>query len=142
MAELNKKDVTILLVDDDEVDVMGIKRAFSKARLENSIIVASDGMEALAKLREGKVVQPYLVLLDLNMPRMNGLEFLETARRDPGLRGAIVFVLTTSRDQGDMQRAYQYNVAGYIVKERIEQGFINAIDLLNQYTRINKFPPA
>ena len=138
--QTKREAVTVLLVEDDEVDVMGVRRAFKKSHIENNIVVATDGQDALTKLRDGKSVpRPYLVLLDLNMPRMSGIEFLEAARQDPGLHGSIVFVLTTSKDERDKQKAYNYNVAGYIVKERMEQGFINAAGLLDQYTQINEF---
>src|SRR5690606_5812988 len=118
-------DVTVLLVEDDEVDVMGVRRAFRQSHLENNIVVASDGIEALAMLHDPEAVpRPYMVLLDLNMPRMNGIEFLERTRKDPMLQSSIIFVLTTSRDQEDKEKVYRHNPAGYIVKERIDGDFI------------------
>lgn len=141
MQPRNSEDITVLVVDDDEVDVMGVQRAFKKSKLCNSIIVASDGKEALKKLRDGKSVhRPYLVLLDINMPQMDGIEFLENARRDPALQNSVVFVLTTSNDEKDKRRAYQHNIAGYIVKGHREDGFVDAVSLLDQYSRINQFP--
>ena len=141
MRPKNKDGVTILLVEDDEVDVMGVERAFKQSNLNHAIIVAPDGQEALKKLRDGKSVpHPYLMLLDLNMPRMNGLEFLAEIRQDPELHNAIVFVLTTSSDSGDKQKAYQHNIAGYIVKGLFGESFINTAGLLDLYTQINEFP--
>jgi len=135
------KDVTILMIDDDEVDVMGVQRAFRHAKLENQIVVANDGFDALDKLRDGKSVpRPYLVLLDLNMPRMNGIEFLKEMRRDPKINESIVFVLTTSNDDQDKHKAYRQHIAGYIVKHRTADGFINAAGLLEQYAKIVEFP--
>ena len=95
----------ILLVDDDAVDVMNVQRAFKRNNILNPLYVASDGLEALATLRgEGREKIPgerRLILLDLNMPRMNGLEFLRELREDPDLRHLTVVVLTTSDDLDD-----------------------------------------
>lgn len=133
--------VTVLIVDDDDVDVMGVKRAFLKSGLSNPLVVVPNGQAALDKLREDEVGKPYLVLLDLNMPQMGGIEFLSEARKDARLHKAIVFILTTSKAEEDKCRAYQHNVAGYIVKDRSAGGFINAVGLLEQYTRNVEFPP-
>lgn len=93
--------VNLLLVEDDEVDVQGLKRAFAKSRIGNPITVARDGIEALEILRgengQAKLAKPHLILLDLNMPRMNGLEFLEAIRADEDLKTSVVFMITTSR---------------------------------------------
>lgn len=85
------KPVSILLVDDDDIDVMGIQRAFTKLKILNPITRARDGAEALELLREGKLSKPYLILLDINMPRMNGLEMLDALRQDPQLSSSVVF---------------------------------------------------
>jgi CheY-like chemotaxis protein len=132
--------VRILLVEDDDVDIMGIRRAFGHAKIANPIIVARDGVEALQKLRAGEVPRPYLILLDLNMPRMNGLEFLAELRADAALRDSIVFVLTTSQAEEDMCAAYQRNIAGYLVKENVGREFLDAVGLLDCYWRVIEFP--
>jgi CheY-like chemotaxis protein len=134
------KSITVLLVDDDNIDVMGIKRAFEKLKIKNPIVVARDGIEAMEKLRSGEVPRPYLILLDLNMPRMNGIEFLDNLRNDPGMRDSIVFVLTTSQAEQDKWSAYQRNIAGYIVKENVGTEFLDAISLLDMYWRIVEMP--
>lgn len=135
------EDISVLLVEDNMVDVMGIKRAFSQAKLNNPIVVASDGREALDKLRDGNSIsKPYLILLDLNMPRMNGIEFLKEIRNDPALRSTVVFVLTTSSAAEDRNKAYGYNVAGYIVKGRAESSFINTAELFEYYTKVVELP--
>jgi len=135
------KDVTILVIDDDRVDVMAVKRALRHSGLEGRMLVAHDGMEALTMLRDGSTVQhPYLVLLDLNMPRMNGIEFLKEARHDPALKSAVIFVLTTSRAEEDMKKAYEHNIAGYIVKEGSADGYINAANLLERYSSVVALP--
>ena len=138
------KTVNLLLVDDDEVDVQGLKRAFNKSKIGNPITVARDGIEALEILRgEGgraPLPKPHLILLDLNMPRMNGLEFLEAIRADEDLKSAVVFMITTSKDDEDKARAYGHNVAGYIVKQDPANTFMQAVTLLEHYWKVVEFP--
>lgn len=134
------KEITVFLIDDDDVDVMGVKRAFKKAKILNPIVVAKDGVDALEQLRAGKVTKPYLVLLDLNMPRMGGLEFLDEVRKDSKLKDSIIFVLTTSKAEQDKCAAYQRNIAGYIVKENVGEEFLDAVSLLDMYWKIVEFP--
>jgi CheY-like chemotaxis protein len=137
--------VQVLLVEDNEVDVEAIQRAFAKQKIANPICVARDGLEALGVLRAppsaGGVERPVLVLLDLNLPRMNGIEFLRELRSDDSLRKTIVFVLTTSRSDEDKLASYQLNVAGYMVKSDVGQGFLRLIELLDHYWRVVEFPP-
>lgn len=136
-----KEDITILLVDDDEVEVMGVRRAFKRAKIENTIVVANDGIAALEKLRSGQDVRkPFLILLDINMPRMNGFEFLKEARKDELLRDSLVFMLTTSRAEEDKRIAYGHNVAGYIIKDHESDAFTTAAQMLGQYVRSVEFP--
>lgn len=136
--------VNLLLVDDDEVDVQGLKRAFTKSRIGNPITVARDGIEALELLRgengKTKIPKPHLILLDLNMPRMNGLEFLEAIRADDDLKSAVVFMITTSKAEEDKARAYGHNVAGYIVKQDPANTFMQAVSMLEHYWKIVEFP--
>ena len=132
----------ILLVDDDDVDVMNVQRAFKRNNILNPLYVASDGLEALKLLRgEGGTKIPSerrLILLDLNMPRMNGLEFLRELREDPDLRALTVVVLTTSSDERDKIEAYNLNVAGYILKPVTFAAFVEAMSALNKYWSINE----
>ena len=136
--------VNLLLVDDDEVDVQGLKRAFTKSKIGNPITVARDGVEALEFLRgengRPKLAKPHLILLDLNMPRMNGIEFLEIIRADEELKSAIVFMITTSKAEEDKARAYGQNVAGYIVKQDPANTFMQAVSMLEHYWKIVEFP--
>ena len=134
----------ILLVDDDEVDVMNVQRAFKRNNIVNPLYIATNGLEALDMLR-GNGVEPIpgprrLILLDLNMPRMNGLEFLRAVREDPELRALTVVVLTTSDDERDRIEAYNLNVAGYILKPVTFTAFVEAMATLNKYWTINEFP--
>jgi CheY-like chemotaxis protein len=136
--------VTILLVDDDKVDAMAVKRSFRALKIANPIIEAHDGIAALERLRGlngvEKLQPPYLVLLDLNMPRMGGIEFLDELRRDPALRPTLVFVMTTSAAEEDRIRAYDKNVAGYVLKHRPGQTFLESISMLEHYWRVIEFP--
>lgn len=140
--EMSTKLLHILLVDDDDIDVMNVQRAFRKNNILNPLFVAHDGIEALEVLRsDGSMPRERrLVLLDLNMPRMNGLEFLRALRDDPELRHLTVIVLTTSDDERDKVEAYNLNVAGYIVKPVTFIAFVEAMAALNKYWSINELP--
>jgi len=138
------RSVNILLVEDNAVDQEAIQRAFKRHRIANPIHVAADGIDALALLRgtdgHTKLPRPYLVLLDLNLPRLNGVELLREIRSDPELHDSIVFVLTTSKRDEDRMASYDLNVAGYVVKSDVGAGFIRLIELLDHYWRIVEFP--
>lgn len=129
-----------MLVEDDDVDAMAIERSFTKARVGNPIVRASNGLEALALLRDNKITLPYIILLDLNMPRMNGLEFLTELRNDPTISDSIVFVLTTSDKDEDIVSSYKKNVAGYFVKNEAGSGFSNVVAMLEGYWKIALLP--
>jgi CheY-like chemotaxis protein len=141
---MKRKTLTILLVDDDKVDVMAVKRSFRELKIANPVVEAHNGFEALDRLRGQngyqKVPSPCLVLLDLNMPRMGGVEFLDKLRRDVALRATLVFVMTTSGAEEDRARAYDMNVAGYVLKHRPGQSFLEAISMLEHYWRVIEFP--
>ena len=135
--------VTILLVEDDDVDVMAVARAFKRLKIANPILRAHDGLEALSMLRQQQTVKPpFIILLDINMPRMNGLEMLAELRNDPTLSHAVVFVLTTSKDDEDKMSAYKQHVAGYIVKSEVGDGFLRVIEMLDHYWRVVELPVA
>ncbi|MCA9623338.1 MAG: response regulator [Myxococcales bacterium] len=136
--------VNILLVDDDNVDAMAVERAFKRAKIANPLHLARDGVEGLDMLR-GKgghepLPKPYLIILDLNMPRMNGIEFLAELREDPNHRDAIVFVLTTSQADEDRAASYDKNVAGYLLKSKLGDGFLDLVELLDRYWRVVMLP--
>ena len=135
--------LNILLVEDDEVDIMNVKRAFKKNKISNPLFIARNGLEALSMLRgntdEG--IQkldptPKVILLDINMPKMGGLEFLQIIRNDPNLKSLSVFIMTTSDEESDKLTAYNLNVAGYILKPLSFERFVQAISVLNHYWRL------
>ena len=137
--------VTMLLVEDDEVDAEAIQRAFRKHKLTNRFVIAKDGIEALDYLRgeNGKtaISRPYMILLDLNMPRMNGFEFLAELRADANIADSIVFVLSTSDLDEDKATAYDYQVAGYTVKGKVGGSFKELASLINAFWQVVEFPP-
>ena len=138
---MSERHIKILLVEDDEVDVMTVQRALRKIKITNPLYTASDGEEALAKLRSGDLpLDGLLVLLDLNMPRMSGIEMLQELRRDPKLRHLPVVVLTTSDDERDKIEAYNLNVAGYILKPVTFAAFVEAMATLDRYWTLVELP--
>jgi CheY-like chemotaxis protein len=144
MSEQNTKPVKILLVEDDSIDVKAFQRAMNKLKINNPVTVARDGVEAWEHLQQcvtnNDDETPSLVILDINMPRMNGLELLKKIRDDKHLRHLIVFVLTTSNDEKDKFEAFNMNVAGYMLKSDMGNSFIRAVELIDSYWRVVEFP--
>lgn len=140
--------LALLLVEDDEIDIMNVKRAFKKNNIDNPLYLAANGVEALAMLKNRNKnandpslpLNKLIILLDLNMPRMSGIEFLEQLRADPVLRSIPVIVLTTSSEKQDRAEAYQFNVAGYIVKPMIFSQFVEMMATVNKYWSLCKMP--
>ena len=142
---MEEKLVNILLVEDDGVDVINVQRAFKKNNIQNPLSIAKNGLEALYMLRGengfSKIYpQPQVILLDLNMPQMNGLEFLKELRQDPVLRTISVFVMTTSNDERDRMDTYNLNVAGYILKPVSFEKFVTAVSILDSYWKLCEQP--
>jgi CheY-like chemotaxis protein len=136
-----EKMLNILIVEDDRVDVMNVRRAFDRNRIANPLFVAGDGLEALRMLRSGEVpAERRIVLLDLNMPKMNGIEFLRELRSDSALQHTPVIVLTTSNDERDKIDAYNLNVAGYLLKPVTFVNFIEVMAALNKYWTLVELP--
>ncbi len=138
-----EKMLNILLVEDDEVDVMNVQRAFKKNNITNPLYVANNGLEALAILRgNGDLLamprERRLILLDLNMPKMNGIEFLRELRVDAELKQIPVVVLTTSNEDKDKVEAYNLNVAGYILKPVTFSNFVQTMATLNKYWTLSE----
>jgi CheY-like chemotaxis protein len=138
--------INIILVEDDEVDVMTVLRAFRKNNIQPSLHVAANGIEALELLQRGTLGKPEdlarncLIWLDLNMPRMGGLEFLKVLRADKNLKRIPVIVLTTSDQEHDRIEAYNLNVAGYILKPVTFSKFVEVVGTLNDYWTLSERP--
>ena len=140
-ATATEKLLNILLVEDDDVDVMNVRRAFQRNHITNPLFVAGNGVDALAQLRGGKIPRDRrIVLLDLNMPQMNGIEFLREVRADPELNMTPVVVLTTSNDERDRIEAYNLNVAGYLLKPVTFANFCEVMAALNKYWALVELP--
>lgn len=138
---MSNRVLNILLVEDDEVDVMNVRRAFERNNVSNPLYVAGNGLEALELLRDGTVPKERrLILLDLNMPKMNGIEFLQALRSDPELASTPVVVLTTSNDDQDKIDAYNLNVAGYLLKPVTFSNFCERMTTLNKYWTLVEMP--
>jgi CheY-like chemotaxis protein len=141
---LEPRTAQLLHVEDDDLCIMGLVRAFKKAKIANPISFAHDGLDALEMLRgtngRERLPRPYLILLDLNMPRMDGVEFLTELRKDEDLKKSIVFIMTTSGADEDKIKAYNLGVAGYILKTNPANAFLEATALLDTYWRVVEFP--
>ncbi len=141
------KPLNILLVEDDVVDVMNVRRAFQKQRIANPLYVVGNGAEALDFLRHrgafsdpATAPRPGIILLDLNMPVMNGIEFLREVKHDPQLRLIPVVVLTTSAEENDRVESYGLGVAGYIVKPVQFAKFVRAVTTIDLYWELCELP--
>jgi CheY-like chemotaxis protein len=141
---MKKQQFSLLVVDDDDVDVMNVKRALKKNDLTLPIDRAANGLEALEflnqKFQTNGTVDQLVILLDLNMPKMNGIEFLREMRNDPRFHTVPVIVLTTSDQQKDLEAAYNLNVAGYIVKPVEFQSFVETMKIVNGYWSLCAMP--
>jgi CheY-like chemotaxis protein len=136
--------LTILLVEDDDVAAESVVRSFNKAGYSCPVVWAEDGGVALRALRDQdpqrRAPRPRIILLDLNMPRVDGFEFLSQLRADPSLHEDVVFVLTTSDTETDRTRAYQGNIAGYMVKAAVGPQFAKLTNLLSSYQAAVRMP--
>ncbi|WMS42784.1 response regulator [Acuticoccus sp. MNP-M23] len=143
-ANLDPSFLTVMLVDDDDGDAKAVTRAFRSARVSNPIVRARDGVEALEILNgthpKTRIEPPFVLLVDINMPRMDGHEFVAALREHDDFRKHIVFMLTTSRDVDDINRAYENNVAGYIVKEDAGGDFLRLAHTLDEFWMLVQKP--
>lgn len=136
-----KSSSAILLIEDDVVDVMTVQRAMRELKVPNPLRVVSNGEEALVALRDPAQSLPGLILLDLNMPRMNGIEFLGLIKQDAQLRRLPVVVLTTSKEANDRLRSFDLGVAGYIIKPVEYDRFVDVMRAVEQYWRHSEMAP-
>jgi CheY-like chemotaxis protein/anti-sigma regulatory factor (Ser/Thr protein kinase) len=142
--EHNREPIRLLLVEDDDGDAKAIERAFRQADIAVEISRAVDGVEAMEMLKglngRAKIPSPCILLVDLNMPRMGGLETVKSLREDKELCKSVVFVLTTSKNSVDKLAAYNLNVAGYIEKETAGCDFLNLASLVYLFWRVVEMP--
>jgi len=129
-----------LLVEDDSVDAMTVKRAFKDLKVLNPLVLTANGEEALQYLRSKSNKKPCVTLLDLNMPKMNGIEFLKVVKADEVLKKIPVVVLTTSKEESDIVESFKLSVAGYIVKPVDYKKFVEAIRAIELYWTLSELP--
>ena len=135
-----KNSKPILLVEDDNVDVMTVERALKDLNIKNQFVSTANGEEALEYLNNNGNKKPCIILLDLNMPKMNGIEFLKIIKANDVLKKIPVVVLTTSSQQQDVIESFKLSVAGYIVKSVDYARFAEAISTINLYWTLSELP--
>lgn len=135
-----KNQKPILLVEDDYVDALTVKRALKEIEVPNEIIHLKNGEEALAYLQDQNKTKPCIIFLDLNMPRMNGLEFLKFAKNDDQIRSIPVVILTTSTEHQDRDASFNLSVAGYMVKPVDYQKFVAMMKTISTYWSNSELP--
>jgi CheY-like chemotaxis protein len=133
-------DKPLLLVEDDQVDVMTVKRALKEIHVTNPIVNPENGEEALKYLRDPEREKPCIILLDLNMPIMNGIEFLQVVKHDALLKRIPVVVLTTSEEQQDKINSFDLGVAGYMAKPVDYRQFVEVMRAIDAYWTISEVP--
>lgn len=130
----------ILLVEDDTVDVMTVKRALKDLQVMSELVSTGDGEEALEYLRNDGNAKPCVILLDLNMPKMNGAEFMKIVKADEALRRIPIIVLTTSNSEQDISNSFELGAAGYMVKSIDYKKFMEIIKTIDLYWTLSKLP--
>jgi len=133
---MNKK-LNILLIEDDVIEVMKLNRTVSSLGLNHKVIEANNGEDAL-KLLENKDALPDIILLDLNMPKINGIEFLQILKTDDVLRYIPTIILTTSNNKKDLLECYNLSIAGYVLKPLKYEEYVSKIEKLLAYWSINE----
>jgi len=134
------KTISLLVVEDDDVDFKLLMRSFTQSKISNAVIRAKDGLDAWEKIQTGKVQKPLIVLLDLNMPRMNGQELLTEIRNDPEFKDTVVFLMTTSTDQKDIKEVFSKNAAGYFLKDNVQGSIDKMVEVIDGYWQIAVLP--
>jgi len=130
----------ILLIEDDDVDVMTVKRAIRDLKVTNQLVSIGDGEEAIEYLRTESTTKPCIILLDLNMPKMDGAEFLKIVKADKALKKIPIVILTTSNSDRDVIESFERGAAGYMVKSVDYEKFVETIRAIDQYWTLSKLP--
>ena len=133
-------DKSILLVEDDRVDAMTVRRAFSDLKVTNKLVAVGNGEEALVFLQNGNNDKPCLILLDINMPKMNGIEFLKIAKNDHAIKSIPVVILTTSQEERDRMEGFSNGVAGYMIKPVDYLQFVETMRTIQMYWTLSEIP--
>ena len=128
----------ILLVEDDKADIMTIKRALKECDASNQLFAVGNGEEALSFLRDDRNPRPGFILLDLNMPKMSGIEFMEIVKHDDALKHIPIVVLTTSRQESERIESFQLGVAGYVIKPMNYHQFVDMVKAITHYWSISE----
>ena len=134
---MNNK-IPILLTEDDKVDAMTVKRALKELKVTNPLIIVENGEEALEYLKDVSNEQPGIILLDLNMPKMNGIEFLEIAKKDNKLKKIPVVVLTTSKEEQDKIESFNLGVAGYMIRPVDYLQYVEVVKTIHLYWTLSE----
>lgn len=137
---LMNKVCSILLVEDDAVDVMTVKRCFKQLKISNRLVIAENGEEAISLLASQDSLMPGIILMDINMPKMNGLELLQHLKSSDGLKKIPVVMLTSSKEDSDVNYCFELGVAGYMVKPVEYEAFVDIIELLCGYWSKSEVP--
>ncbi|OHB81926.1 MAG: two-component system response regulator [Planctomycetes bacterium RBG_19FT_COMBO_48_8] len=130
----------ILLIEDDDVDVMTVKRAIRDLKVTNQLVSIGDGEEAIEYLRTENTTKPCIILLDLNMPKMDGAEFLKIVKADKALKKIPIVILTTSNSDRDVIESFERGAAGYMVKSVDYEKFVETIRAIDRYWTLSKLP--
>jgi DNA-binding response OmpR family regulator len=130
----------ILLIEDDDVDVMTVKRALKDLKVTNQLVPISDGEDAIEYLKDESATKPCIVLLDLNMPKMDGAEFLKIVKADKALKKIPIVILTTSNSDRDVIESFELGAAGYMVKSVDYEIFVETIKAIDRYWTLSKLP--
>jgi len=131
---------TILLVEDDKIDIRSVQRSFGELRVTNPLVVTHNGEEALGYLKNDTGKRPGLILLDLRMPRMDGIEFLKIVRKDDKMKMIPVVILTTSKEDEDKMDSFNLGIAGYMMKPVNYKDFVEVIRTIKLYWTLSESP--
>jgi CheY-like chemotaxis protein len=134
------KTTSLLIVEDDDVDYKLLMRSFAQRKIANVTVRAKDGLDAWEKIKSGEIQKPFIVLLDLNMPRMNGKELLTEIRNDSDHMDTVVFLMTTSTDKNDIKESFSKHAAGYFLKDNVQGSIDKMVEVIDGYWQIVVLP--
>ncbi|MFH1371774.1 MAG: response regulator [Planctomycetota bacterium] len=130
----------IMLIEDDSVDAMTVRRAMRELHINNSMVHCLDGEDGLKYLTDPETEKPFVILLDLNMPKMSGIEFLKAVKTYPELKRIPIVVLTTSKEKRDVLDSFELGAAGYMIKPVDYAKFTDVINTVMLYWSLSELP--